>query len=115
MANYVAVNMKTLNKGAVDDLFVVGWERLMANVGDVNTAPDKARKLTLTIEVKPDKTRENALTRVGMSLGLAPILASEGTIVLDGYGLGAVKAFTSMVKEQELGFEEKKAEGVAHG
>ena len=113
--SYEEVELKTLNKGAIADLFKVGWERLMANIGDVNTAPDKPRKMTLTIEVKPDKGRENATTKVGMALGLAPILASEGTIVLDGDGLGQVRAFTSMVKEQELEFETPKKEEVASG
>lgn len=112
--NFVKLEMNSLNKGAVPDLFAAGLLKVLSNIGDPSTGADVTRKITISVEIKPDKMRETGKVKTSMSLSLAPILAAEGSVVFDSDGDGNVEAFTSLVKEQELGLEvgTEKKEGV---
>lgn len=104
-AKFVKLDMKSLNNGAVSELFARGLGQVLANIGDPNTDPEKVRKVTITLELKPTKTREAAASRLAMSVGLAPVKSVDGSVVLDHDGAGNVEAYTSLTKEQELGLE----------
>lgn len=56
------------------------------NIMDPNTDPEKARKVTITLTFKPDKSRRHVKTSLGVNVALAPPLADE-TMMLVGQDL----------------------------
>jgi hypothetical protein len=66
------VSLETINSGAVIDLFTEAFEKLLENVADDNTEPDKVRSITIKLAVKPSKDRSKADTKVEVTSRLAP-------------------------------------------
>jgi len=98
--NERVVTLETINGGAVLDLFTEEFEKLIDNVADGNTEPDKVRSITIKVSVKPSKNREMAATKVEVTSRLAPLKPNEATIVFSSDGT-KVEAFTTAQGKQQ--------------
>lgn len=80
-------NMATLSNianGEVEDRFLDEWLKVIANIQDDRTDPEKRRSITLTIELLPDETRSMAAVKVTASAKLAPVPAKGGIFIRNG-------------------------------
>jgi hypothetical protein len=73
--------LDTINSGAIADLFKAEFDKLLLNIADDNTEPDKVRSVTIKVTVKPTKNREMAATTVEVNSKLAPLKPNESTVV----------------------------------
>jgi hypothetical protein len=77
------VSLDTLQHGAVVDLFDSELERVLANIADENTKPNEARKITIELTIKPDKTRRTAETILKVHSRIAGIKPQESFLFFD--------------------------------
>lgn len=59
-------------RGAIQERADYEMSRLLANILDANTSPTAKRKLTITLELKPDDARQNISVSVTAKSALAP-------------------------------------------
>lgn len=59
-------------RGAIQERADYEMSRLLANILDANTSPTAKRKLTITLELKPDDQRQNISVSVTAKSALAP-------------------------------------------
>lgn len=71
MAN-INLNLSKLASGGVQEIFDMEIEKLLDNIQDPNTEADKPRKLTLTLTLVPDESRELIKLDSQIKLALAP-------------------------------------------
>lgn len=100
------VDLESLNGGAVSELFSEEWQRLMANIADVNTKPDMAREITIRVKVKPDKSRLAAETEVRVTSKLAGLKPHEGAVFFERKD-GSIVAYPYDPGQGDLGLEEQ--------
>jgi hypothetical protein len=114
--DYQQVTLKTLNSGAVIDLFEAEWRKLLKNIQDPNTKPDAVRKVKIEIAVKPAKDRRNASTSVSVIANLANIVPHEAFIVI-GLEDGEIQAYAFDPNQKSLDFDGEESEkdgGLVH-
>lgn len=58
--------------GAFQELADYEMSRIIENIADVNTSPTQKRKLTITLELIPDDTRQNIVVKCDVKSKLAP-------------------------------------------
>lgn len=58
--------------GAFQELADYEMSRIIENIADVNTNPTQKRKLTITLELIPDDTRQNIVVKCDVKSKLAP-------------------------------------------
>lgn len=68
-----SISLKSLGNGAAIELFDVEMNKAFENIVDPNTDPKKARKIMLTVTLKPDEEREYAGITIQVSSTLASI------------------------------------------
>ncbi|MEK3673586.1 replication terminator protein [Paenibacillus sp. FSL R10-2771] len=66
------INLSTLAGGAVGERINIELQKVAENVQDPNTDWKKARKVVVTITLKPDEEREIALVSADVKTTLAP-------------------------------------------
>lgn len=99
------VQLDTLNRGAVMDLFDLEFGKVLQNIEDENTKPDEVRSVTITLKIKPDKTRRTAETKLSVTSKLSSVKPSESFMFFDK----SEKGFEAFEDEPtpELNFVEK--------
>ena len=80
------VSLATLNGGGIVEAVDVAIAKIAANIEDVNTPPDKPRKLVLEIVFKPDKARSFTTATATVKTTLQPEEAQEIALLLDSTG-----------------------------
>lgn len=86
------VSLAELQNGAVVELFDDQLRKVLDNIADINTKPDSVRKIK--IELKPDKTRKVAETRLSCNATLASIKPCESFMFFEKEsGTGKITAF----------------------
>lgn len=88
MSNFEQIEkLANLNSGAVEELFEVELQRILNNLGDINTSYKTAREINIKISFKmTNESRENAETKVAVTSKLAPQKAHEANILLEFNG-----------------------------
>lgn len=89
MNEAVQKSILEMARGAIQERADYEMTRILANVLDANTSATAKRKLVLTLELKPDDSRQNIAVNVTAKSTLAPTnpvttslyVASEDTIV----------------------------------
>ena len=76
------INLEELAGGAFSAQVNKAIEEVTENIQDPNTDAEKLRKITVTIELKPSKSRDYASTRVSTKTTLAPVTAIETGMVM---------------------------------
>lgn len=95
------VTLDSIQNGAVIDMFDEEFKKVLDNIADENTKPDAVRTITITVKVKPDKTRRSAATEIDCKSRLCPVKPSDGFIFLNE-GKGGLEAFEDDYRQQEL-------------
>jgi hypothetical protein len=67
------IDIGTLANGAVGERINLEFQKVAENVQDPNTDWKKARKMIITITLKPDEEREIALVSTDVKTTLAPV------------------------------------------
>ncbi len=73
-------NLETFAQGALSKVFNAALEEVTKNTQDPNTDATKERKITLTIKLKPNDSREFVETTVESKVALAPRQAVRTTL-----------------------------------
>ena len=73
-------NLETFAQGALSKVFNAALEEVTKNTQDPNTDATKERKITLTIKLKPNESREFIETTVESKVALAPRQAVRTTL-----------------------------------
>ena len=66
------MDINKLAGGAIQESIHYALEEIFKNILDPNTEAEKARKLTLTMELKPDDSRQIIKTRMACKTSLVP-------------------------------------------
>lgn len=96
------VSLETIQNGAVVDMFNEELQKVMKNIADENTKPDAVRSITITVKIKPDKTRRSAATQVDCKSTISPVKPSDGFIFLNQAKDGSFEAFEDDYRQKEL-------------
>lgn len=104
--DYKHVDLQSLNNGALQDLFSEELEKVLENIADPNTGPEATRSITLKVDIKPQKDRLSAVTKVSVTSKMAPSQPHVSFVHFDHDGAGNLFALTANPKQQELPMEE---------
>ncbi|TDL96707.1 hypothetical protein ERX27_07580 [Macrococcus brunensis] len=101
-------NLSTLADGAVQERFDDAFAKVLENIHDLNTDPEKKRKVTLEISIASDESREILFLDVQAKTSLqsrkpVPIKMMTG---LDEKGVAVAKELKSGIKDQTY-FDDK--------
>ena len=98
------INVSTLAGGAVGERLNLELQKAAENIMDPNTDWKKARKVTMTITLKPDEEREIALVGVDVKTTLAPAHGIATKIIFGVENGGTVVAaeLASGIKNQMM-------------
>lgn len=106
------LDISMLAGGAVKEAIEYALEDIFQNIKDLNTKAEKTRKLTLTIEFKPDESRQVIKTSVNTKTSLVPVNSISTQLLLDKVGSKTVA--TELLKQnpnqmaiEDLGDNEK--------
>lgn len=80
MVDLTEVTLETVNDGAAPDLFQRELERVLENILDPNTDPEKKRRIRLDVEFKPDESRSEGRVTVSAKSKLAPSETDAKTV-----------------------------------
>ena len=91
--------LANLNNGAIEELFVPEFKKVLDNLGDDNTSWKTIREINIKIKLRlTHESRENAVSEVSVVSKLAPSKAHEGSVFLENTGKGII----ALVKEPEI-------------
>ena len=84
------LNLAEMAQGAFMEQFHRELNQVLANIADPNTDPKKARKITLTMTLKPDENREVVLVETQSKASLVPPKPIGTNIIIDRDNDGSV-------------------------
>lgn len=84
------VNLGNLCGGAIEEVFQREFAAVLANIADVNTAPEAKRKITLEFTITPFEDRSGAQVTFACKSKTVPVEAVKGTVFLERKGLSFV-------------------------
>ena len=84
------LNLAEMAQGAFMEQFHRELNQVLANIADPNTDPKKARKITLTMTLKPDENREVVTVETQSKSTLVPPKPLGTTIIIDRDNDGSV-------------------------
>jgi hypothetical protein len=85
-------SLGNLARGAVLELFDEEVRKVLENIQDVNTDPEKARKMTISVTIKPNHKRDEANISVQTKLALAPTNSIDSRLYIGKDNKGNVVA-----------------------
>jgi hypothetical protein len=86
------LTISNLAKGALVEQFEGELEKVLDNIVDPNTAAMKVRKITITVEIKPNDKRNMADIKFHTKSNLIPANAVSTAILIDKDSQGNVAA-----------------------
>lgn len=69
--------------GALTERFAVEMDKVIKNIYDPNTEPDKKRKITITVTIEPSHDRQTAIMHINTKSVLQPMMPVQTPILLD--------------------------------
>lgn len=100
------LDISMLAGGAVKEAIEYALEDIFQNIKDLNTKAEKARKLTLTIEFKPDESRQVIKTSVNTKTSLVPVNSISTQLLLDKVGNKTVATELLKQNPNQMAFED---------
>lgn len=82
MKNKTAINLEKFADGALAEKVNIELQKVMENINDPNTEVNKARKVVITLTLKPDEKREIIATTVDTKSTLVPSKGVATTMLL---------------------------------
>ncbi|AQT84314.1 hypothetical protein [Paenibacillus larvae] len=83
MSKSTRITLESLANGGVVERFEQELAKVFANIGDPNTSAKAARKINLSLSIKPDEKREIAEVTIQATTTLAPSKELMTTIIMD--------------------------------
>lgn len=80
------LNINTLAGGAIEEAISFALDEVFENIKDPNTEAEKIRKLTVTLKLKPDETRQIIKTEINCKPTLVPTKSIVTQLLLDREG-----------------------------
>ncbi len=80
------LNINELAGGAVQEAISFALGEIFENIKDPNTQAEKARKLNITLELKPDETRQIIKMKTTCRTVLVPVNSITTQLLLDRAG-----------------------------
>lgn len=99
------ISLEDLQGGAVNEMFEDQLQKVLENIADINTKPDVVRKIKIEFEIKPDKTRKVAETKLTVKSTLAGIKPCESFLFFEKHN-GSLIAYEDMPGPELPGIEE---------
>lgn len=90
MKNKTAINLDKFAEGALAEKVNMELQKVMENINDPNTEANKARKVVITLTLKPDEKREIIATTVDTKSTLVPSKGVATTMLLGTDSTGRV-------------------------
>jgi hypothetical protein len=87
------IELSQFQHGVVIDLFDEELRKVLANIEDENTTPNKERSITIKIAIKPDKTRRTGEVMVQAYSTLTKVKPIESFVFFDIGEDGKLSAF----------------------
>jgi hypothetical protein len=111
-------NLENFSGGQLSEQINTEIEKVVNNIYDPNTDPNKVRKVVATISFKPNKKRTGAAVVVDVKSTLAPSFPTETNIAIDrDFNTGMVLATeigNQIVGQVEMDIEEPAPKGCTH-
>jgi len=106
-------DLEKFGGGALAEQLNTEMQKVLNNIDDPNTAPEKVRKVSLSISLKPNKKRNIASVSIQTKVTLSPVIPFETSIMIEK-DLKNGKVMASEVKNSidgqvEMDIEEKKS------
>lgn len=76
----IPVTLETIGGGAARERFAEEWDKVLENIADPNTDPEKKRTITIEVTVFPNKARDAADVTIASSRKLAPVTPADATV-----------------------------------
>lgn len=83
MRDKMIMKLNQIAKGALEEQFEAEFRTLLKNIADPNTDPKKARKITITLTIKPNEKRNIADMSFQTKAILIPSMAIEFNIYIE--------------------------------
>jgi len=97
------VKLSKIGMGALEERFADELIKVIQNVQDPNTDPRAARKIEISIEIKPiEDDRDMCTMKVGTKVKLAPDKTMSSTLALGIDGHGVIHANEIVPQQQSL-------------
>lgn len=77
------LSFATLAGGGVEEKLQYALDEVAANIADPNTDAKKARKITMTLTLKPNENRMVAEMNIEVKTGLVPPAGISTTLLID--------------------------------
>lgn len=101
MNKNIDVNLSEIANGAVQEAFENAFKQVLNNVHDLNTEPEKERKVMLDIKVRPNENRDILTLTCTAKAKLVPRISVGTTLLTDAAGTEVhAKELKSGVKGQ---------------
>jgi hypothetical protein len=105
------VSLENLKAGGVIQLFQEELDKVLANIMDPNTEPEKVREVILRVLIKPDPDRSSAKVAIVPSSKLAPVVPL-GTRMFFGKKAGKFLAWEMEAKANIRQYLEENLPGI---
>jgi hypothetical protein len=105
--DYKMANLKTINNGALEELFDAELEKVLKNISDCNTKPDEVREIRLIIKLKPSPDRKTATTIVHASCKLASTMPHQSAFFIATTSDNKIRAYVNDPRQAILPFDDE--------
>jgi hypothetical protein len=106
MPAITTIDLLDLGQGSVKEKIDHAWESIIDSISDPNVESKAARKMTITITVKPNGERNYCSTMVQVQTSLPPTNAVETAIII-GSQMGKSVAKEYVAQQSTLTFDNK--------
>ena len=97
------MEVKDLNNGAINDLFVPELKKVLDNIADENTNWKPVREIVIKVKIRPlNEKRNNASSIIEVYSKLAPQKPHESLVVLETDGRDITMLATQEPEQLEL-------------
>ena len=104
-------SLNDLANGALNEQFIECFAEVIKNIADLKTVPDKARKVAISITIKPNKDRNFSLVTYDVKSTLAPQEGLQAHMHIGVIG-GKVQAAETITNQLGLFSSEESKEEV---
>ena len=95
------INIKTLNNGAMEDMFQNELDRVLRNINDLNCKSTAMREIKIVLKITPTEDRQMAQTSLAVTSKLAPIEPHGGSVFLS-FRNNKPKAFPNNAQQMTM-------------
>ena len=98
------VTIESIGQGALAEMFADEMAKVVANIMDPNTEPERLRTITMKVKIKPSKDRSICHTEILCESKLAPALGVATQMIV---GMEGDKAVASELVQGTLSFDDE--------